>query len=937
MLQHEFEVDEYIEGAKYDPKTKQYTLAIHLYGLYCYEKEVEQYTSFTDKNIKLDEDIVIYFDYDEDLIEKVKEIPGRKWDNTEKRWELKPSLSNIQNVVKFARDNEFNVHKEVYALKDKLEKEVEKSKAIDSNIEIDGLNLKLRPFQKAGVDYAINKKRTFIADQVGLGKDQPLDAKLLTPNGWVTMGEIQVGDYVIGSDGKPTKVIGVYPQGLNDVYEVIFNDGSSTECGKHHLWNVNTSDRNAQNRPYQTKELIEIKDDLFKSDNQSKRFIPLVAPIEMEKKDLPIDPYVLGVLLGDGELSIKSRVKLSNTNQQLINIFKKRLPKGIKLRHEQKGEYSITDMKNHNNRILDSLRELNLQGCKSYQKFIPKIYLQGSIKQRQALLQGLLDTDGYAFKGRNLFYSSSKRMCKQVLQLIQSLGGVGRSKVKNKKPKYTYKGEVRIGRPAYQVSAIKVPKSISLNKLTKNKKRLDDKRFEPSRAMKEVNYIGKKQTQCISVNADDGLYVTDDHIVTHNTVQAIATINQLNAYPALIICPAFLKINWKEEYKKWLEDDKEIVIIDGTKNKKLPKADIYIINYYIIKDNLTLLKKLNFSSLICDESHNLKGYKSQRTKAVKKLVKALDIPVRLLLSATPIKNKPKEYIPQLEILDRLEDLGGFWNFTGRYCDRKKTNFGMDINGASNLEELNQRLREVGFIRRKKSQVLKELPPVNRSRVWIEIDNRSSYEEAERDIFNWLKKNEGLKKALKARGAEVMVKIAKLRKLSAQGKKKNAYKWINEFLETGEKLILFAHHIDITESIAADFNCLKITGNTTDEEKDQAVKQFQNDPNKKLIVISIQAGSEGITLTEAQSVAFLEFGWTPAEHDQAEGRAYGRLNDIHGLNSYYLVGKDTIDESILNIIDNKREIVDKATDGEINEENKEGMLRESLNYLKNKYN
>lgn len=592
-MKNTFTVPKKIEGAKYDPKTRQYKIRIDQYGLYCYKQRIEQNTSFTDKNIVLIDKntIAIHFKYDEYLIEKVKEIPGRKWNNKDKRWEVKASLPNIKETLKFARDHSFNVDKNIYAKKEELDQEVKKSKSINSDIVVEGLNLNLRPFQKAGVEYATQKKRTFIADEVGLGK----------------------------------------------------------------------------------------------------------------------------------------------------------------------------------------------------------------------------------------------------------------------------------------------------------------------------------------------------------TVQAIATVNELNAYPVLVICPAFLKINWKEEYKKWLEDDKKIKIINGTDNETLQEADIYIINYYIIKDNLKLLKKINFGALIADESHNLKGYKSIRTKAVKELTEDMNIPVRLLLSATPIKNKPKEYIPQLEILDRLDDLGGFWNFTGRYCDRQKTSFGLDINGSTNLEELNQRLREVGFIRRSKSQVLSELPPVNRSKVYMEIDNRASYEEAERDIFNWLKKHESLKKAMKAKGAEVMVRIAKLRKLSAEGKLSNAYKWIKEFLETGEKLILFGHHISITEKIADDFNCLKITGNTTDEEKDKAVKAFQNDENEQLIVISIQAGSEGITLTEASNVAFLEFGWTSTEHDQAEGRAYGRLNDVHGLNSYFLVGENTIDESILHLIEQKREIVDKATNGYSEEQEKEGMLNQSLNYLENKYN
>ena len=582
------QIDRPTEGAKYNPKTGNYELPLGYYGLYCYENELQQDFKMTDRLVLTDDKIYIYFDYNEEIVDYVRQLPQRSWNNKEKRWETEINLKNIEEILKMVYKYDFIVDKRIYKLKEELEKDIEKSKSIKSDIEVEGLNLKLMPFQKAGVEYATRKKRTFIADEVGLGK----------------------------------------------------------------------------------------------------------------------------------------------------------------------------------------------------------------------------------------------------------------------------------------------------------------------------------------------------------TVQAISTIHELNSYPILILCPSFLKLNWQKEYKKWLKEDKEIHIINGMDSYKLPKADIYIINYYIISSHVKELKKLNLEGLIADESHALKSYNSQRTKAVQKLIEHSNIPVRLLLSATPIKNRPKEYIPQLKILDRLDDLGGFWNFTGRYCDRKKTHFGLDIDGRSNLVELNERLRETCFIRRKKEQVLDELPPVNRVEVNLEIDNRSNYEQAEKDIINWLEKNEGMEKAIRARYAETMVQISKLRELSAKGKFDNAVKWIKEFLETGEKLIVFGHHISITEKLSEEFNCLKITGNTTEEEKDKAVEDFQN-TDKQLIVISLQAGSEGITLTKASNVCFMEMGWGYTDIVQAEGRAYGRLNDIHGLNSYFLVGENTIDEQMLSIINKKKEIVKQATDGEGKNEGK-SMLKGTLNYIKKKH-
>ena len=429
-----------------------------------------------------------------------------------------------------------------------------------------------------------------------------------------------------------------------------------------------------------------------------------------------------------------------------------------------------------------------------------------------------------------------------------------------------------------------------------------------------------------------------DEVGLGKTVQAIATVQQTKAYPVLVVCPAFLKLNWRKEYRKWLKEDVDITIIDGRDNNKIKRdSDVYIINYSIIHHNTDILKKLDLKGLIVDESHYIKNHKAKRTKAVQNLVKSMNFDVRLLLSATPIKNRPKELIAQLKVLDKLDSMGGFWRFVHRYCNAHKTQFGLDVDGASNLEELHERLRTECMIRREKKNVLEELPPVSRTSIPVEISNMSEYRDAERDIIEYIRRNSGTQKAYKAMKAEMIVRLNKLRGLSAKGKLDSVEKWITDFLETGEKLIIFAHHKSVTEELADRFNALKITGNTSDEKKDEAVEKFQNDESEKLIVISLQAGSEGITLTKASNVAFVEFGWTPTDHEQAEGRAYGRLNDIHGLNSYYFTAEDTIDEYILNMIEEKREVISMTTRGENveSEKIKSSIIEDTLKHLAEK--
>ncbi len=426
-----------------------------------------------------------------------------------------------------------------------------------------------------------------------------------------------------------------------------------------------------------------------------------------------------------------------------------------------------------------------------------------------------------------------------------------------------------------------------------------------------------------------------DEMGLGKTVQGLATLQATNSFPALIVCPASLKLNWKREAEKWLPG-KKIIILNG-KPTTLMEADVIIINYDIIKKWNEKLKAIKFQAIIFDESHYLKNYKAQRTETAKKL--AGKIPIRLLLTGTPVLNRPQELLSQLGILGRVDDLGGFWEFAKRYCGAYKSNWGWDLSGASNLEELNQKMRAICFIRRNKADVLKELPPKQRSVIEIEIDNRDEYTLAQEELINFLqdralrdaefnasianyspeaKKEARARRAQeveeKTKQAEQLVKIETLKQVAVKGKIEAVSEWVANFLETGEKLILFGHHTDVVNGLAEAFNAPAITGSTPIEKRQEYVDKFQNDPNCKLIVLNMRAGGVGLTLTASSNVAFVELGWTPADHDQAEDRAH-RIGQKDSVNCYYFIGTDTIDEDIYELIQEKREVVNSATDGE----------------------
>jgi SWI/SNF-related matrix-associated actin-dependent regulator 1 of chromatin subfamily A len=318
----------------------------------------------------------------------------------------------------------------------------------------------------------------------------------------------------------------------------------------------------------------------------------------------------------------------------------------------------------------------------------------------------------------------------------------------------------------------------------------------------------------------------------------------------------------------------------------------------------------------------------------------------MLLTGTPSINQPSDIINQLKILGVFKDtFGGWMQFTDRYCDRKDSQFGQwDISGASNLDELFDRLTGNCYVRRNKDQegILEELPAKQRSVVELDIDNRKKYENVEENLADHLREkykndeefqnqidhlSKPLKEAHKERHAEAkvrkamnaehLVKINELRQVTSQGKYKEAKKWIRNFIGSGEPLLLFAHYTDTTEALAEEFNCPKITGSVDADRRGEIVEEFQNGKHD-LLVLNIEAGGVGITLTEASNVAFVEIPWTWAETTQAEDRVH-RMGQKKAVNVYYLLANDTIDEWMWELINKKKAITDVVNKGMPSEE------------------
>ena len=351
----------------------------------------------------------------------------------------------------------------------------------------------------------------FMCGQGTAGKAQPYDAKVLTPHGFVDMGSLCVGDSICGVDGKSQTVLKIFEQGEKDVFRLTFDDGASTECCGEHLWKVY---RKTSKNTFSQPRIVQLSDMLADmSNNKNIRYaIPMTSAVEFPKQELPIDPYLLGLMLGDGHIR-KNLSIFTSADEECVNAFKNA---GYRVSKRFGDNY---DFNISGNGFNQHLMELGLTGVHSNSKFVPNLYKHSSITDRIALIQGLLDTDGTADKrGRITFYTISQHLAKDMQWLIRSIGG--RCSISYKHPIYTYKGEKKNGQLCYVLN-LYTPYNPSLVRLQRKKSRLFDGfrhgKAELRRRLIKVEPSGRKQCRCILVSNPDHLYITDDFIVTHNT------------------------------------------------------------------------------------------------------------------------------------------------------------------------------------------------------------------------------------------------------------------------------------------------------------------------------------------------------------------------------------------------------------------------------------
>lgn len=417
------------------------------------------------------------------------------------------------------------------------------------------------------------------------------------------------------------------------------------------------------------------------------------------------------------------------------------------------------------------------------------------------------------------------------------------------------------------------------------------------------------------------------------TLQSIGIVDTANAYPCLVICPSSLKINWQREFEKFT--DKSALVLDNSVRATwgylltMGVHQVAIVNYeslrkyfvwdirsegnskgckqFRLKDVVFCPHIQAFKSIIIDESHRVKDPAAQQTIFAKGL--SVGKQWRILLSGTPVVNRPEDLIAQLSILNRLGDFGGRSKFVADFCTDPKNKA---AEPAVPLSELSSMLYDTCMIRREKAKVLPQLPDKTRVDLYVEISNGEEYDLASSDLAAYLQEytqctDWEIRRKMRM---EALVRFMTLRSLATMGKLKQAVDFIRTFLDSGKKLIVFCSLHEVVDALKKAFpHAVTVTGRDSVLDKQAAVDAFQSNPDVRLIVCSIKAAGVGLTLTASSNVAFVELAWTYADCCQCEDRAH-RIGQKDNVTCYYLLGRGTIDHTIYSLIHRKKSIANE---------------------------
>lgn len=438
--------------------------------------------------------------------------------------------------------------------------------------------------------------------------------------------------------------------------------------------------------------------------------------------------------------------------------------------------------------------------------------------------------------------------------------------------------------------------------------------------------------------ASGGRAIITDEMGTGKSAQALGFVKYCGFQRTLIVCPASVKFSWKREVEKWT-DLSSVVIDSKTDIQKIDlSVNVWIINYDILKKNLSLLQKKVFQCIIGDEAQYIKEPKALRTRAFRAI--AHGIPSVVLLSGTPLLSRPSELFSLLNIIDP-KTWNNWWIYVSRYCSAHRTRWGLDTSGASHIDELHSKIKRY-FIRRLKKDVLKELPPKVFINVPTQLDDKTAkeYDLAAEDLATYLRQYEGRQshEIEKTLIAERLSKRNVLRQLCALGKLPTAVEIIEGVIDSGKKTLVFCSFVEPLVYLKEHFGskAVMITGQVDAAERGALVESFQTDPSVQVFLGGYKSAGTGITLTAADTFIGIDYPWNPADLSQAIDRLHRPGQTAESVNIYQIEAIGTIDDDMKDTLDTKQEIFDRVIDGVMKQRREKTMVERIDRHILERY-
>ena len=405
----------------------------------------------------------------------------------------------------------------------------------------------------------------------------------------------------------------------------------------------------------------------------------------------------------------------------------------------------------------------------------------------------------------------------------------------------------------------------------------------------------------------NGRVALGDGMGTGKSLQSLAWLCYNRSFPALIVVNAPTKLQWEKEYRKWISKVPgcpcRVQILSGTKTKRLDKSSSYIINWDILHHWQDELATTGFECLIGDEAQAIGNPDSKRALAFRHL--AAVIPECIVMSGTPARSKPAQFWTMMSCVEP-QMFPNYKAYLWRYTNVKSTPWGISFDGARNVQELHSKLVSV-MLRRTKEEVMKDLPPKILDVVPLEADSEEleEYNSEEAEIGN-------------LDGIEARERLANLTRTAYAVKRKSLLNWVRCFMESDEKLLLFAWHRDVVDSLheeLKEFCPAKIYGGVSLQQREAEKERFISDPDCRIMVCNIQSGGTGIDGFQKVccNVAFAEFAATSTDMEQAEDRLH-RGGQERPVSVYYLIATGTIDEDMAETLDQKKKVLASVLDG-----------------------